>query len=184
VGKYIKKLSGDHEARIAQDKKLLKSYRDETPGSLLMLSIEQHRTISAEILQLSHAQATFSPDPDEWSILEVCSHLSHSVRNTALLVKAMLRGRAPEIPGGIRPGMFDESIVSVEESINGMQKGFAALPQAMERFDDDWDETIVMEHPWLGPMNAKEWVAFNLLHVRVHIDQINRIKKNENSSTT
>ena len=80
--------------------------------------------------------------------------------------------------------MFDESIVSVEESINGMQNGFAALAQAMERFDDDWDETIVMEHPWLGPMNAKEWVVFNLLHVRVHIDQINRIKKNENSTTT
>lgn len=176
----MEKLSGDHDARIAQAKIFLKRLREETPANLLVQSIEQHLTLAGELSELSDEQAAFSPNTDEWSILDVCNHLTHSVRNIALLIRSLLRGKVPKIPGGIQAGMRDESIVSLEESLGGLQKGFAALAQATERLEQDWDEALTMDHPWLSPMNCKAWVAFNILHVRVHMDQITRIKANEN----
>jgi hypothetical protein len=175
----MQKLSGNHEARLEQGKQLLESFRNEPPETLLSILEQQQEELTTELADLSDAQGNFTPGPDEWSVLDTCSHLAHSIRNTALLARSLARGKAPKIEGGIQGGVRDESIETLADARAALDKAFATMTKATQNLEGDCDAETIFEHPWFGPMNAKRWVAFNALHVMVHIEQIERIKESE-----
>jgi hypothetical protein len=82
----------------------------------------------------------------------------------------MPKGReAPKraIPQGMAP---DEVRSSIFAEIQKMESGFA---ECERRFG----ATAIMDHPFLGPLNAEEWRKFHLVHGRHHAKQIReRIK--------
>jgi hypothetical protein len=180
----MEKLSGNHEERLEQGKQLLESFRNEPPETLLSILEQQQQELATEVADLSDAQGTFRPSADEWSVLDTCSHLAHSIRNTALLARSLARGKAPKIEGGIQGGVRDTSLTTLAESRPALDKAFAAMTEATQNLEGDCDGETIFEHPWFGPMNAKGWVAFNALHVMVHVEQIERIKESEDFPTS
>ena len=60
------------------------------------------------------------------------------------------------------------------------------IEELRQALADQWSETVSLvgslsdeagekpmpEHPWFGPLNGKEWIAFQLLHAMDHIQQI------------
>ena len=136
----MRKLSGNHEARLEQGKQLLESFRNEPPETLLSILEQQQGELTTELADLSEAQGAFTPGPDEWSVLDTCSHLAHSIRNTALLARSLVGGKVPQIEGRIQGGVRDTSIATLADARAGLDKAFAAMTKATRNLEADCDD--------------------------------------------
>jgi hypothetical protein len=124
---------------------------------------------------ISEGQASFKYD-EEWSVKEVLGHM--------LLSTAAVNGDIARAAEGkeMRP-LYGEGPTA------GADRPIAELRRALA---DQWSETVslvgslsdeagekpVPEHPTFGPLNGKEWIAFQRLHAMDHIQQIEMIKAN------
>jgi hypothetical protein len=131
---------------------------------------------------VSEKQAAFKPGPDDWSILELMSHVVTTKRIVATLCANLGDGH---LPPGFGPQFEEESAqdgVTVDR--------FATLAEARaaaERFHDELlsfvrgitdrtDTEIRFRHFVFGAFNACEWAVFQRLHDEDHRPQITQIQ--------
>jgi hypothetical protein len=123
---------------------------------------------------ISEKEARFQPG-NEWSINEVLDHLIYA---TARQVTERIRDLAVRRP----PRLFtaDDSSGRAMQTIEERRQELARL----------LEDTVVLvsalpagdlpagtwEHPFLGPLNLKELIAYHRLHVMDHVQQIEKIK--------
>jgi DinB family protein len=129
---------------------------------------------------VSEEQARWRPTPEEWSILEVVSHLAdEEVEDFRLRVDLTLH-RPGEAWPPIDPQAWAQERrynardlgQSVETFMSRRDRSLRWLT-ALER--PDW--TVTSEHPRLGPVSAGDlmvsWVGHDLIHIR----QLNRLHR-------
>ena len=127
----------------------------------------------AQLEGLTPDQIDFSPGEGEWCIKEVCLHVSNAVRGTAMGVSALATGKS--IEGDPRLGVKDDDPGNFEDVLANLQKAFRSAADSAGRLESA-DTNATMKHPYFGALNARGWFVFNLMHIKVHINQIKRIK--------
>jgi hypothetical protein len=132
--------------------------------------------------------------PGKWSCAQIMEHLLLSYTGTTRgLLKAMDVGR----PLGGKPNLRDRLRTIWVTKLGLLSPGRTSPPNimpksgldmdSMRRFYDAlvaMDATLadaerrfgsgakLLDHPSIGPLNAKEWRQFHLAHTRLHLRQI------------
>lgn len=172
-----------------------------TTITTLLQSVENARTaFITEASGLTHAQASYQPDPTSWSIVEIVEHIVRAEQSgISGLWKAfdgLQRGEPVWEGDPIHHGLSVEEIVDktwqpkeVVPPIAAPQWGgsiafwlamlkaqrsmLADLGQALAGHDL---KRIVYPHPISGPMDAKQRLEFLRFHLERHQAQIQAVK--------
>lgn len=125
---------------------------------------------------VSNEQARFRPAVEEWSILEVASHLleySSSARDT---IAALALDRQP----ATAPVLSVLSAPTASERLDAVRAGLirdaVALTTLIGSLPDDASLDVSVEHDWFGPLHARAWFLFQRVHDQDHLRQIASIK--------
>ncbi len=162
-------------ARVEAGKQWLAQVREESAAQLNARLAEYETALNASIHGLSNEQLVFTPGADQWSVRQVGLHLTHSVRAVANIVKVLAAGedRRGEIVMGL---LDDDRQDSATELSARLREAFQQAEDATEVFDREFSREKTAQHPYFGPLDCKEWAVFNLMHISIHIQQIERIK--------
>lgn len=169
-------LSG--EERIKRATALIHEYTAESVDQLLARVEKQRGEFRVELEGLRAEQVAFSPGEGKWSIGEVSRHVSHSLRGVVSLSTHLRSGKRPPIEGDIKIGELDEP-GELESLRDGIETGYDQTVTAMEALRGDCDMEITFPHPFFGELNCHQWLAFNVMHMDIHVSQIQRAKKSE-----
>ena len=125
---------------------------------------------------LTDQQLRFPERDGKWSIYDVCLHTSHAVRNTANMITALANGIVPEFANNIRLGVLDDDPGNFPAARRQLEHAFATARDTADHFDRDFNTETTVTHPYFGPLDARQWYVFNLMHINYHTGQVNRIK--------
>ena len=133
--------------------------------------IERERRRLTDLLSdLSEGQAGFVPSPGQWSIRDVVQHVVAAERGVVEIIAGLAGVVAPpdDTPvAGQSVAELRQRLDSVRAQLLGLVRG---LPQ-------DVNLEIEHEHFFFGPLNWKEWLAFQRVHDGDHIEQIEAIQR-------
>jgi len=152
----------------------------------------------AAVSNLTEAQANFRPDENQWTIAEIVEHVG-TVNDGVLRLTHKLLKEAESAP---RPSKADLNLGHTSLDENGQQQGKVEAPDRVRpqggvRIEDslakiqtlldglaeirsrleavDLSEQM-FPHPFLGPINAYQWMVLLGEHEDRHRGQIERLK--------
>jgi hypothetical protein len=156
------------------------------------------RELESALLGISLEQLRRKP-AGKWSAAEILEHLSLTFAGTAKLMDRCLQSGKPlarpgsiresiarivvvqfshmpqgrESPEPVRPrgAAAEDAVQVIFEKLEGMED---AIKQCVQKFGA---KVRLANHPFLGPLNATEWSKFHYVHVRHHMKQIARIRR-------
>ena len=122
----------------------------------------------------SDAQASFSHG-EEWSMKEVVGHMLGSSAAINHEIAGLAAGRESRPPGrtGITAG-GDRPIEELRRALAGL---WAETGRLVASLPEDGNLERTWDHPWFGPLNFKEWIAFQRLHAMDHVQQMERLRE-------
>jgi len=111
---------------------------------------------------------------DEWSITDVLAHIIDSTATVNREIARLVEGTPPSpVTGiGVTPG-DDRPIEEIRRSLAGLWDETARLVASLP---EDASLEPTRAHPWFGPLNFREWIAFQRLHALDHVQQIEKVK--------
>ncbi len=119
--------------------------------------------------------AAKKPAADEWSIRELTRHVITTENFVNALIWHAARGQEPPPrPGGLGMTVDDDAraftgwVDALREANAKMLETILGLPEAP-------DTTIKPAHPFFGPLNCREWAAFQRVHDEDHIQHAAKI---------
>ncbi len=122
---------------------------------------------------VSDRQAAFHYD-EEWSMKEVLGHMLSSGKGVnnemANLVEDRPSGREARM--GVASGA-DGPVGDLRRTLADLWSETARLVASLPEggnLERTWD------HPMFGPLNFKEWIAFQRLHAMDHVQQMENVK--------
>ncbi len=122
---------------------------------------------------VSEKQAAFRYD-EEWSIKEVLGHMLDSGKR----VNNEIANRVENSPSGKEARMGVSS--GADRPIGELRRALADLWSETGRLvaslPEDGNLERTWEHPAFGPLNFREWVAFQRLHAMDHVQQMEKVK--------
>jgi hypothetical protein len=164
---------------------------------------ELHHAIASAIRGMSSEQLTYHPNENgQWSAAEVLEHLNltytGTIKNLERCLAAGKSGASPDrrskrwrriiitglgyfpkgrkSPERVRPrGAPAEQVV--REILENIAKMDRVISDCENRFGG---HNAIADHPVLGPLTAKEWRGFHLVHGKHHAKQILRLKNGQN----
>lgn len=123
---------------------------------------------------ISEAQAGFSGS-EEWTVKDVLAHLISVSR----AVNSDLRNLAEDKPPKrleAEPGMNPGTTASIDELRADLGDLWRETRDLVADLPEDGSVNATRPHPWFGPLNFREWIAFQRVHAMDHIQQIDKIK--------
>ena len=122
----------------------------------------------------SDAQASFSHG-EEWSMKEVVGHMLGSGVAINREIAGLAAGKESSPPGrtGVTAG-GDRPIEELRRALAGL---WAETGRLVASLPEDGNLERTWDHPWFGPLNFKEWIAFQRLHAMDHVQQMERLKQ-------
>jgi hypothetical protein len=171
----------DEERRLAVDR--LNSSRDQ---------------FVTTIKDVSPKQASFKPNPEQWSILELAEHIAISDESLLGLIRRALKKPAqPELMEQVQANDFryhrefrphPKGVNKAPDSLCPHSR-FATLAEASTEFLKQREGTIayaretqdalrghMAPHDVFGAMDAYQWLVACALHVESHTHQIQELK--------
>ncbi len=134
------------------------------------------------IARITEEQAAWKPSADEWSIAETIRHQLPSSTGVITIIRALTEGHDPaedtpyDDPGDVTAHevapAFDGSFADLRAAFVQDSIAFAALPAALPP-DPDLERTF--PHMYFGPLTARAWFAFQRIHDRAHLHQVQEI---------
>ena len=134
----------------------------------------------------------------KWSAAAILEHLSLTYSGTARGLQRSLDAGRPSItppsagqrlarfvvtslrympPGRKAPAMVVPKGAPPETVLADLQSNLAAADQAISRCEARFGAGVnIANHPILGPLTARQWRTFHLVHARHHMKQIARIR--------
>lgn len=133
----------------------------------------------------------------KWSAAEVLEHLSITYGATAKgLEKVLDAGGPPPVqrtlaqffrklvvvdigyfPEGRKaPGFTMPSGISGEEALRRVREYLPQMDAVISECERRFGDRIIGPHPIIGPLTAKSWRKFHLIHCKHHMKQIARLR--------
>ena len=123
---------------------------------------------------LSDDVASRSPAEGEWSVRELMLHVLAAETGVTRLVEGLARGEAPARearPGGTAPD-DGRPFVELVDQLRGVN---ASMLAAIRGLPAEPDLSTKSPHPFFGPLNCREWAAFQRVHDEDHIQHAAKI---------
>jgi len=145
-----------------------------SPDAILVLVKTSQQRFLDVVGDLQDDVAARKPAPEEWSVRELIRHVIDAEESVASLVHNLSRGEGPSGRGGAGRMMEDSGqpfgdFVQRLRAVNDMLIAeIGGLPDAPEL------ETKA-PHPFFGPLNCKEWAAFQRVHDEDHVQHAQKI---------
>ena len=145
----------------------------------IIISLKQNKEVFGTVLTgKTRAQYTFKPTPDKWCLLEVLCHLVEEEKEDfRARVEMVIREPNEALPTFdpttwpiSRNYMGQDYEKKITEFLSERDKSVAWLESLVE---PQWDNTY--QHPKLGPLSAKLFLANWLAHDYIHLRQLNRL---------
>jgi hypothetical protein len=113
------------------------------------------------------------PAPDEWCIRELLRHVLDAENGVTQLIHNLSRGEGPPAGGAGRLveddgrplSTFIERLLELNERFLHELANMPAKPNLEKK----------APHPFFGPLNAKEWAAFQRVHDEDHVQHAQKI---------
>ena len=146
-----------------------------TPDAIAdLVRTSQQRYVDA-VGGISDEVAVKKPAPDEWSIRELTRHVVTTERFVAGLIWHIARGQEPPPrPGGLGMTVDDDArpfagwVAELREANEKMIETILGLTESA-------DASITPAHPFFGPLNCREWAAFQRVHDEDHVQHAGKI---------
>jgi hypothetical protein len=157
---------------------------------------QEHADLKATVAAISADHLRDVPSPGRWSVSQVLEHLVLTERSVAHVLKRLLAdaaARAVPPETDTRPilaaidtrRITDRSIrtiapdalrphgkLTAAESLAALDTARAELEESARLGSGLALTQVVYPHPYLGPLNAYEWIAFVGGHMARHNEQI------------
>lgn len=131
---------------------------------------------------VSEAQASFRPAlsgaggyGEEWSMKEVVGHMLVASLSINREIANLVAGRPVSQPG--RVGLTAGGDRPIEELRLALARLWRETGGLVASLPEDGNLERTWDHPWFGPLNFKEWIAFQRLHAMDHVQQMERLKE-------
>ena len=152
------------------------------PESIKSAVRKGQEQLLAVIDGISEEQASFKPDADTWSVVEVLRHVVDGKRRNAAGCAALARG---ETRGGeAQTGRTGEELPSLAAARSALEASHGELVAAVASFSPATNLEARYEHPWFGLLNCQEWAVFQRIHDGDHAAQIEQVKAAPGFPTT
>jgi len=125
---------------------------------------------------LSEAQVHFKPDPAEFSIAEVLTHVAGSDRLFWRWVKLLSEDRRGEINSAdLKSGEGADNAIGLEALRGEIEACRALARTAIDSLPERPALHSTSPHPYFGELNSKGWSYFMVLHHGIHLRQCERV---------
>lgn len=166
----------------------------------LFAGLEVHRAALVDAVEaVPPGRREERPAADRWSVAEIVHHLALTEGSIArLLTKKIAAARSAGLAAEdeLSPIPASRQLASLLERRQRMQAPAALLPRGDVRFDEAWAElrrarealraaaltgdglalaTLTYPHPFAGPFDLYQWIAFVGVHEGRHAAQIREI---------
>jgi uncharacterized damage-inducible protein DinB len=170
-----------------------------TISDILAANEQSQARFTAAISNLTEAQANFRPDENQWTIAEIVEHVSIIDNNVLRLTHKLLKEAESALKppkadlnlghtsldenGHQRPGQFPapdrvwpQGGAHIEDSLAKMRASLAGFAEIQARLEAVDLSEQTFPHPFLGPINAYQWMVLLGEHEDRHRGQIERLK--------
>ena len=133
-----------------------------------------HDQVMGLLAGMSDEQAGFKPSVEEWSVFQVLQHASEAGRRTArgcVMLAAGEELNKIERVGQIR----NEPFTSLGQARAALDVGHQELLDFVDSLSSETNGEATLDHPFFGPLNCREWAAFQRIHDGDHAGQIEQI---------
>ncbi len=172
-------LTQKQQERIAAATAVIEQSENATPDEIGKQLSAVSANFLAELDGLSEAQAAFSPGEGEWSISEVCRHMANASRLTAGGIQMLAQGVAVGDGKPAKMGVLDPDPGSFQAVRQSVEETFDACAQAVHALEGEPSLKDTLLHPYFGELNCRKLASFSILHVNVHVAQLQRIKESD-----
>jgi hypothetical protein len=130
------------------------------------------------VLGLPDDALRWRPSPEDWSILEVCSHLRDSLEIDGERIRLLLGEADPLLRSYDQEALArernyqNESMPRVLTALRAFSGGLAYLLENLG--EEQWQRTG--RHEERGPMSVAQYAQLVADHVRVHLEQIRALR--------
>ncbi|GIN94312.1 PadR family transcriptional regulator [Siminovitchia terrae] len=154
---------------------------------------ETRNNLIKEISVLGDAQFNSKPDPNSWSIAQVCHHLvlveeasikaiswglqdSASTQKERKNVHSILLNRTKKLkaPKIVEPDVKPFEIQQIIDLLSESRKKLMTFLSTIE--DESLLEKKSMKHPAIGDLPLDQWIEQIYVHEQRHIEQIKELK--------
>lgn len=118
--------------------------------------------------------AARKPAPEEWSVRELTRHVIDAETHVTDLVRLLALGKQPEARSGAGR-MLEDDGRPFSEFVAALQVINAALLDAIAQLPEAPNLEETAPHPFFGPLNCKEWAAFQRIHDEDHVQHAQKI---------
>lgn len=149
------------------------------------------------VLDFTDEQANFLPEGEKWTLMKFLEHLAHTEEGMSkiaykLLSKAKAEGKTSDGTANITPNYVQkgEEIrdkkfeapqtvspageMTLAESLAKMDENRKKLYELRPMFESVEAKDYTFPHPFMGDLNANEWLALIGDHEARHLRQINK----------
>ena len=130
----------------------------------------ERRRLVGVLVDLSQEQAEFVPSAGQWSIRDVAEHVVAAEWGVVDVI-ARLAGAAPPPEG---PPAVGQSLAALRQRLSAARAQLLGVVGGLPR---DANLGAKHDHPFFGPLNWKEWLAFQRVHDGDHIEQIEAVQR-------
>ena len=139
-----------------------------------LVRTSQERYVDA-VPGVSDVVAVKKPADDEWSIRELTRHVVATERFVVDLIWHIARAQQPPPrPGGL--GMtLDDDARPFADWVADLRAANAKMLETILDLPDAPDTSLTPPHPFFGPLNCREWAAFQRVHDEDHVQHAGKI---------
>ncbi len=140
----------------------------------LVALVERTAADCARCLEgVSEEQAAFRYD-EEWSIKEVLGHMLDSGKGVNKEIANLVENSPSEKEA--RMGVASGANRPVGELRRALADLWRETGRLVGSLPEDGNLERTWDHPAFGPLNFREWIAFQRLHAMDHVQQMEKVK--------
>jgi hypothetical protein len=168
------------EAMMSRARRYIERKSQEEPSAILDAVLEGQAQLLGAIDGLSPQQASFKPDDDVWSVLEVLNHVVTAKDGVGRICERLARGETVAGFGAEgerrQDGITSEKFDSLDDARKALETAHVALLSFVEQRLEEANQEATYNHFIFGDLNCRGWAAFQRVHDADHSLQIEQVK--------
>jgi hypothetical protein len=152
----------------------IKHQGTKSPDAIIDLVRTSQQKYLDLVSAVSEEVAAKKPAEDEWSVRELTLHVLSAQRGVAALVRNLSRGEAPPKGGGAGQ-LIDDNGQPFASYVDDLRALNATMLDEIANMPPTPQLEPTAPHPFFGPLNCKEWAAFQRIHDEDHVQHAQKI---------